>query len=367
MRTEFSTYLDAVRFSAAIAVVAAHFTFPQFTAGAAYQGGLGDLAVSIFFVLSGYVIVYVADQKEHNLKDFAVSRLARVYSVAIPALILTLCVDVYLIHHGAADRFHIPVYEYQKLWKYLPVFLFFGSELIGTHVPVLGDGVFWSLAYEVWYYIAFAVFFYLRGAPRVICGAFVLAILGLPALIYFPIWLLGGFIYWLHIRGIEIGPRVAKIGAGTSALCLLALLVTGSFSSANSYVNSALGEWPRHNLSNSMNLPSFYLGGGLTAVHFYFVRYCSLGFLAGASIRKSVVYAASFTFAIYLAHRPLMNIWALLCGHDPKSAASVALLACLVAVSCWCFGTVSEHQKGRWRAFFRWVLSRERQKVASVQ
>src|SRR3954463_10152589 len=101
MRCEFSTYLDAVRFTAALAVVAAHFTFPQFIAGVTYQGGLGDLAVAIFFVLSGYVIAYVADQKEHTFKDFAVSRLARVYSVAIPALILTICVDLYLIRNGA--------------------------------------------------------------------------------------------------------------------------------------------------------------------------------------------------------------------------------------------------------------------------
>src|SRR5882757_3377028 len=61
----FSTYLDALRFLAAMAVVIAHFTFPQFTAGVRHQGELAGLAVTVFFVLSGYVIAYVADKKEH--------------------------------------------------------------------------------------------------------------------------------------------------------------------------------------------------------------------------------------------------------------------------------------------------------------
>ncbi len=336
-------------------MVAAHFTFPQFIAGLKYQGGLGDLAVAVFFVLSGYVIAYVADKKEHTLREFAVSRLARIYSVAIPALILTVCVDLFLIHHGAAVRFHIPAYEYNKFWKYLALFLAFGSEWTGLHIPVFGDGVFWSLAYEVWYYAAFAAFFYLRGVPRVVVCTFILAIMGLPALLYFPLWLLGGYVYRLHKR-IDVPKSLATFGVILSAIALVNLLVTDAYSSANAAVNGALNGWPAANLHNSTNFPAFYMAGLLMALNFFCAQYCGLGVLSSALARRTIAYSASFTFAIYLAHRPLMNIWSFAIGHDPRSVSSILLLASLVAIGCYLFGLISERRKDQWRDVFRRLL-----------
>ncbi|HJT44190.1 MAG TPA: acyltransferase [Rhizomicrobium sp.] len=361
MQKEFSTYLDVVRFAAAATVVSARFTFPQFIAGVPYQGATAGIAVTIFFVLSGYVITYVADEKEHTLKQFAVSRLARVYSVALPAIILTLMIDFYLMRHGAGHN--LPLYEYRSLWKYLPVFLIFGSEIAGFHAPVFGNGVFWSLSYEVWYYVSFAAFFYLRGIARILAGIAALTILGIPPLLYFPIWLLGACIYKAH-QHVMVGPRLAAIGAIGTAIILVGLQVTGAYDLADNTVNSALNDWPRQNLHNSMNFPSHYIAGPLAAAHIFFVRYCKLRFLSGQQIRKVIVYLASFTFAIYLGHRPLMNFWAYLIEHNPSSATSVMFLACLVAFSCWCFGMVSERQKELWRSFFRWLLRVPRKSLA---
>ena len=60
---------------------------------AAPLANLGNDAVMVFFVLSGFVIAYVADKKEKTFHDYALSRLARLYSVAAPALALTVVVD----------------------------------------------------------------------------------------------------------------------------------------------------------------------------------------------------------------------------------------------------------------------------------
>jgi peptidoglycan/LPS O-acetylase OafA/YrhL len=361
MRKEFSTYLDAVRFFAAMAVVASHFTFSDFVAGVPYQGSVAGLAVTIFFVLSGYVIAYVADHKETTLRQYAVSRLARIYSVAIPALLLTLLVDFYLIRHGQGAN--LPLYEYRSLWKYLPIFLLFGSEIAGIHAPVFGDGVFWSLSYEVWYYVTFAMFFYLRGWHRWVFGGAAIALLGIPALLYLPIWILGTTIYNLQQR-VTLGARLASIGAIATAAILFGLLAVGAYGRANETINAILNDWPRNHLHNSMNFPSHYLAGPIAAAHIFFVRYCRLNFLSGKRTRSAIAYAASFTFALYLAHRPLMNIWAYLIVHDPHSIPSIGLLACLVLFSCWLFGLVSEHQKETWRSFFRWVLRSPRNAVA---
>jgi len=355
MRVEFSTYLDAVRFCAAICVVVAHFTFPQFISGVSYQGALGGVAVAIFFVLSGYVIAYTADYKEKTLSQYAISRLARIYSVAIPAIVLTVVVDLYLIRHGDADRFGIPIYEYNSLWKYLPVFLVFGSDIAGFHAPVLGDGVFWSLSYEVWYYITFAAFFYFRGLTRLLLTGAAVAILGIPALLYFPSWILGACIYRAH-RNSRISVGTATAGALTTAAILIGLGVLGAYDFFDTGMNIALNNWPRTRLHNSMNFASHYVVAILTAAHIFFVRFCSLRSLSGDKLRKVITYMASFTFAIYLAHRPFMNFWASVNNHDPHAVSSIALLAYLVVISCWCFGLLSEKQKLRWRKLFRRIL-----------
>ena len=110
---EFSVYLDAIRFLAAATVLAAHLTFPEFTGGLfQYQGKMAGEAVAAFFVLSGYVISYVAVEKELTLRDFAVSRLARVYSVALPAIVLAIVVDLLAMHF----QWHrnVPLYQYHS-------------------------------------------------------------------------------------------------------------------------------------------------------------------------------------------------------------------------------------------------------------
>jgi peptidoglycan/LPS O-acetylase OafA/YrhL len=353
--------LDAVRFLAALAVVLAHFTFSQYIAGVPYQGALAGAAVAVFFVLSGYVIAYVADQREHNIRAFAVSRMARIYSVAIPAIVLTICIDLYLLHVGAGER--VPVYEYRGLWKYLPVFLSFTSEIGTMHVTVLSNGVFWSLSYEVWYYITFALFFYLRGAWRLILGFAAISVLGIPALIYFPTWLVGVLCYRLH-KSTRVSPEIAAIGAVSTALALAGLLVLGVYERLDLAVNITLGGWPYAELHNSMHFPSHYLIAILTAAHFFFARYCGLRTLAIPAVQKVVIYLASSTFATYLAHRPLMNFWANILRHDPHSPQSIVLLFCAVVVSVWLFGFVSEHQKDRWRNFSRWLIYRPRRKAA---
>ena len=94
MRRETSIYLNAVRFFAALVVFLGHTSGRRFTDGFLWAfGEYMDVAVIIFFVLSGYVIAYVTDNRERTLDDYAINRVARILSVAIPALILTFVLD----------------------------------------------------------------------------------------------------------------------------------------------------------------------------------------------------------------------------------------------------------------------------------
>src|SRR5437763_6011674 len=63
------------------------------------------------------------------------------------------------------------------------------------------DRPYWSLSYEVWYYIAFGLIFYLRGGQRIVLAALTLAIAGPKILFFLPIWLFG-VLGWRYRRAL---------------------------------------------------------------------------------------------------------------------------------------------------------------------
>src|SRR5258705_180650 len=94
MNRETSLYLDVFRFSAAIIVFLGHMVGARFTWGLFWQIApfMGD-AVTVFFVLSGFVIGFTTDERETTLRSYVIARAARMYSVAIPALLITFALD----------------------------------------------------------------------------------------------------------------------------------------------------------------------------------------------------------------------------------------------------------------------------------
>src|ERR671933_1824516 len=101
MNNFLSTYMNALRLVAAAVVFLTHYAYGTFTRGAVPTfGHNGHSAVIVFFVLSGFVITYVASEREPSLRHFVASRAARIYSVALPALALTSAVDLLLFANG---------------------------------------------------------------------------------------------------------------------------------------------------------------------------------------------------------------------------------------------------------------------------
>lgn len=96
MNSTTSIYLDVIRFLAAALVFVVDANYGRFTGGLPVLWrfeALGNDAVMVFFVLSGFVIACISDQKERTLKTYFIRRFARLYSVSVPALVLTIVVD----------------------------------------------------------------------------------------------------------------------------------------------------------------------------------------------------------------------------------------------------------------------------------
>src|ERR1700730_8312582 len=200
MNRSTSIYLDLVRFLAATTVLIGHANFDELTGGLPYLSGLNmataNDAVIVFFVLSGLVIAYVADTKENTLREFFLSRLARLWSVVVPALLLTVILDY------AGSRIAPSLYDPE--WTDNPVLrlaanLFFVNELWFSSIRPFSNAPFWSIGYEFWYYVVFAAAFFVRRPASFGWLGLVALVIGPRILVLLPIWLLGVWVYYRTI------------------------------------------------------------------------------------------------------------------------------------------------------------------------
>src|ERR1700748_246533 len=93
MNRSTSLYLDLLRVIAAFGVVFVHADQPWFSNDLFVRPELGHRLVMIFFVLSGYLIAFTVEKKDKGAKQYLIDRVSRLYSVVVPALILTFLFD----------------------------------------------------------------------------------------------------------------------------------------------------------------------------------------------------------------------------------------------------------------------------------
>ena len=114
-----SLYLDLARFIAALVVFGGHVSGQRLTGGLFWQFGLYmSHAVTVFFVLSGFVIRFATDQRETTAHAYGISRAARIYSVALPALAATFILDS--IGHHIHPDYYSARWGYESTGQPLP-------------------------------------------------------------------------------------------------------------------------------------------------------------------------------------------------------------------------------------------------------
>jgi len=351
MKREFSTYLDLLRFLAALAVFGSHLTFAQFTGGYfSYQGKLAGEGVAAFFVLSGYVIAYVSDAKERTLKEYATSRLARIYSVAFAAVILAVIVDLLALHYHWVRN--VPRYQYHSFPKYLLLALTFSGQLGPLHESTFGAYTFWSLDYEVWYYLVFACAVYLVGAKKYLIVPVLLLIMAPRPLIDFPMWLLGVYVYYVHKRFLHEF-SMASVTFFASLGFLVAYRLSGLDTAIDNHVNVALGGWPMRSLANSREFASQYISAMLVGVTIFSAKYMHLSALRGPTITKAVNWFAGMTFTLYLTQRSLLDLFSNAFPYNPHNPFHIALLIMATFTTVWLLAQITERKKLWWRSVFK--------------
>ena len=238
---EFYSFLDASRWIAALFVVISHVRHlilvdyskaeqPSLLfKGIYFCSGLGHEAVVIFFVISGFLVggSTLEKWKREGSKplDYATARVARIYTVFAPALLVCAFLDMAGAKWLDGAQLYSQPARYHTISLFAPITEQLDlSTLLGNlamlqtiAVPVSGsNGPLWSLAYEWWYYCVFFLAALIIVEPTMKRGIICItgiALLGwlLPVnwLLMGVLWLMGVVIYFISIgRSTRIHPLI---------------------------------------------------------------------------------------------------------------------------------------------------------------
>lgn len=343
-----SLYLDFIRFSAAMVVFLSHISGGRFTGGFLWQfGRFGSEAVDVFFVLSGFVIAYVTDQRERSVHDYMISRAVRIYSVALPALLVTFALDAVgrVAHpdlyaawwgyswHGRLEQFLSGVFFLNQLW--------FNNVAPGSDLP------YWSLGYEVWYYAVFGVAVFAPAKWRAAAVLVVLVLIGPKLISLFPIWLVGVLCYYICTR-ITISRLIgALLYVSASAAWIIYegwVWLNGNLTTHNAVI---------YEFTHNRLILDSYIVGGLFAAHligFHCIS-SSLGRILIAWHRP-IRWMAGATFTLYLFHLPVAQFLAAETPWPPGSWLTRGLIYFGTLSIVFGIAELTERRKAIWRQGF---------------
>lgn len=332
MHRGLSLYLDLIRFCAALAVFLSHVAGQRITHGFLWQfGPYGGEAVMVFFVLSGYVIAFVADKRETSGAQYAVSRAARLYSVAIPALLLTAVLD------SIGRSLHPELYE--ASWGYsaegLPMQFFRALTFTNAAwMPAPGPGSdlpFWSLGYEAFYYLIFGVAVFAPPRWRLPGALLVLVLAGPSIAAFFPVWLAGVGCYHACAR--------LRIGSVGRWMLLAGPLLAWAGYEALMWRTSL----PRQD----------WIVGVLFAAHLAGAHLMAplLGTVLDR-VAKPVRWLSGATFSIYLFHMPILQFLTTVTPWQLESWQNRMMMVGGVLAAILALSVVTERRKEWWHKLF---------------
>jgi peptidoglycan/LPS O-acetylase OafA/YrhL len=349
MKQGTSLYLDLVRFFAALAVFLEHIrehTLPNF--GRFWQehpfwnshlGSYSQVAVIVFFVLSGYVIAHVLATRESTPLEYTASRVARLYSVVLPALFLvTVC--NYLVAFASLGAIRIGLH-------YLGTALFMGHFWLWPDLEPPAADPMWSLSFEAVYYVAIALLVFASGSWRIVSLVLLSLLAGPTAVLLAPTWLLGYWVYHVQ-QGRQLPAGAARLlWLGCTFLLALCPLVRENIRYPLPFLrmpDKHLGE-----------LLAAYLAAGCFAASL--LAFDALSDKAQPFLQpltRVIRWLGSMTFALYLFHQPLLTLFSVYRVVRP-SVAPVLWVVWVVGGTLLTVATVGrlcERSKGAYKRLF---------------
>jgi peptidoglycan/LPS O-acetylase OafA/YrhL len=288
-----SLYLDVLRFGLAMVVMIGHSTYGKYTGhpfALWFVAPYRQTAVVAFFVLSGFVIAH-ASASGGSVRKYTVARISRLYPMIILALMLTFACDTAgqwldpALYHGDNPA----AIGDNQIMRYISTAFLVNSFAVFGYGDPGTNGPFWSLSYEMAYYVVFGL--YLTGKrPLIVAGpALVFIAAGWKILALFPIWVAGVIVYRLQTTR----PMPVLAAAVIWPLSVVLLIRVG-------WIRETVGAFRAYHLD--------YVEALLVATNIYATSALSGWFgIVLAWCRPIIRWLGSLTFGIYLCHIPLFQ------------------------------------------------------------
>ncbi|MBI5852003.1 MAG: acyltransferase [Planctomycetes bacterium] len=336
-----SIYFDLVRFLAAFAVVVSHLEQDGFAAGWLPLSSLSHEAVIVFFVLSGLVIATCVQRRERDWRTYTIARVVRIYSVVLPAVVLSFAVAAIGLALDPTLWSGEPGTNFRVFDALTSVLFLNESWSLDRNLP--WNHPYWSLCYEAWYYVLFGIACFARPRGRVVWLSLCALIAGPAILALLPLWLLGAWLAgWRRFPAIR-----APLAA---ALVIVTWFAVWALSASN--VDVELREWLHASvpgywrLESSQRVLTDYVLGVFVAVNFVAFRALPERWTAWlARAERPIRFAAGFTFSLYLFHRPLTQFFGHFVDEGKESALVVVVVLAVILAICMAIGHVTESKK----------------------
>jgi peptidoglycan/LPS O-acetylase OafA/YrhL len=286
------------------------------------------------------VIGHVVDRNEHDARTYFLNRAARVYSVVVPVLFLTLLMDL-CGRWVAPDIYkeHLSSWVALKESARLVTSLTFINQYWQINIPAGYDISFWSLSYEVTYYVVFGLWHFGGQRCRLLAVA-LLALAGPYIAALFSLWLIGLASHRLS-RKQALTQRQGSVLLGISVTCLgIAPYFAQFFSEDTPFGGGILG------------FAQFFVIGVPFAGAIVGLSYSGIT-LESSRWSDFVQWAAGATFTIYLLHFPLgFLIHALIPDKWPLGVRWISIFSAVVGAS-FLVASCSERRKESWRKILK--------------
>jgi peptidoglycan/LPS O-acetylase OafA/YrhL len=300
--------VQALRGVAALLVVSTHvetalrengLTAIPWPSRAGGLSGFGGVGVDIFFVISGFIMVYVGARyfrREGTVQDFLIRRVLRIYPLYwLVTLLLVAAASAKTLLALRAGQPLAQALDFDLQWHRLlgGLTLFPTYNEFGNIQPIVGIG--WTLSYEVFFYFVFALTLGIgfRWSVFAVIGVFVfLIVVPLPwdnstfgtflkdgILLEFPAGMLIGYAALL-------GSRPPRWVVATSLVLALA-----------GYLISILFQFDYEYHYLHRGIPSALLVFGLV---FWEIRY-------GLNVHRLLVWFGDASYSVYLIHTVVIS------------------------------------------------------------
>ncbi|WP_343729876.1 acyltransferase family protein [Duganella sp.] len=351
MNRSFSLYLDLVRVISALLVVLYHANLRSLSVDKMAFSNHGHAAVIVFFVLSGYVIAHITATRETTPQEYWASRLARLYSLALPAVLLTPLLD--LLGEAMAPQFYDGRTTHDLGWLRMLTSLAFMNEAWTLSIMSFSNVPYWSLCYEFWYYVLFAILTFTRGRRRLLWTGAVALLIGPKILLLAPVWAAGVLLHrWDALKRIDRRSAAALLLASCAAYALFHK--HGLTEAGSAWLRQWIGaDWHRQ-LAFSRYFITDYLLALIVACHFVAMRALAPPLHAVAPLVRA---AAACTFSIYLLHQPLIQFYAALFNGDPARPGFYVITMLAVIATTVTAAVLTERLRHQWRLRLRALLT----------